>query len=148
MWMCDLGLLLLQGIKPAGLSKVKDPQVKEFIEKCLVPLPHRLPAKELLKDPFLAPESIKEHIHDPVNFDLVNLSMPDSSAMDIDRTDNKISSGSSCMKSNTSIPSFPSFELQCLNERNDIRLKGEKNEDNSVLLNLRIADFSGKNHPL
>ncbi|KAJ0786529.1 putative protein kinase WNK-NRBP family [Helianthus annuus] len=79
------------GIKPAGLSKVKDPQVKEFIEKCLVPLPQRLPASELLKDPFLAPESIKEYIHEPVKFDLVNLPTPDSSAMDIDCNDNKIS---------------------------------------------------------
>ncbi|KAJ0615724.1 putative protein kinase WNK-NRBP family [Helianthus annuus] len=131
------------GIKPAGLSKVKDPQVKEFIEKCLVPLPQRLPASELLKDPFLAPESIKEYIHEPVKFDLVNLPTPDSSAMDIDCNDNKISPGSSCIKSNTSVPCLTSHELQCLNERNDIRLKGEKNEDNSVMLTLRIADFSG-----
>ncbi|KAI3823706.1 hypothetical protein L1987_05146 [Smallanthus sonchifolius] len=131
------------GIKPAGLSKVKDPQVKEFIEKCLVPLSQRLSAKELLKDPFLAAESIKEHVHEPVKFDLVNLPTHNSSAMDIDGNDNKISSGSSCMKINTSIPCFPSVELQCLNERNDIRLKGEKNEDNSVMLTLRIADFNG-----
>ncbi|KAM0024077.1 putative protein kinase WNK-NRBP family [Helianthus debilis subsp. tardiflorus] len=131
------------GIKPAGLSKVKDPQVKEFIEKCLVPLPQRLPASELLKDPFLAPESIKEYIHEPVKFDLVNLPTPDSSAMDIDCNDDKISPGSSCIKSNTSVPCLTSHELQCLNERNDIRLKGEKNEDNSVMLTLRIADLSG-----
>ncbi|XP_076926576.1 putative serine/threonine-protein kinase WNK10 [Bidens hawaiensis] len=126
------------GIKPAGLLKVKDPQVKEFIEKCLVPLPQRLSAKELLKDPFLDLESVKEHVHESVNFDLVNLPTPNDSAMDIDRNDNKVSSGSLGMKSNTSI-----LELQCLNGRNDIRLKGEKNEDNSVMLTLRIADFSG-----
>ncbi|KAK9271658.1 hypothetical protein L1049_002021 [Liquidambar formosana] len=41
------------GIKPASLSKVKDPEVKQFIEKCLVPASQRLSAKELLKDPFL-----------------------------------------------------------------------------------------------
>ncbi|KAD5508220.1 hypothetical protein E3N88_15923 [Mikania micrantha] len=128
------------GIKPAGLSKVKDPQVKEFIEKCLVPLSQRLPAKELLKDQFLAPESIKEHVHEPVEVDLVNLAIPNSPTMDIDHDDNQVSSGSSSMKSNTSISSH---ELQCLNDRNDIRLKGEKNEDNSVMLTLRIADFSG-----
>ncbi|KAI7730000.1 hypothetical protein M8C21_029886 [Ambrosia artemisiifolia] len=132
-----------EGIKPAGLSKVKDPQVKEFIEKCLVPLPQRLPAKELLNDPFLAPESIKEYVHEPVQFDLVNLPTPNSSAMDIDCNDHKISPGSSCIKSDMGIPCLPSHELQCLNERNDIRLKGEKNEDNSVMLTLRIADFSG-----
>ncbi|KAK9072105.1 hypothetical protein SSX86_008537 [Deinandra increscens subsp. villosa] len=132
------------GIKPAGLSKVKDPQVKEFIEKCLVPLSQRLPAKELLKDPFIAFEIVKEHVLDPVKFDSVKQPTPNSSAMDIDRNDNKISSDSSCMKSNTSIPCFASLELQCVNERNEtIRLKGEKNEDSSVMLTLRIADFSG-----
>lgn len=41
------------GIKPAGLAKVKDPEMKAFIEKCLVPVAQRLPAKELLKDSFL-----------------------------------------------------------------------------------------------
>ncbi|KAF5769557.1 putative non-specific serine/threonine protein kinase [Helianthus annuus] len=58
----------------AALSKVKYPQVKEFIEKCLVPASQRLPAKELLKDPFLAPESTKEHVHNPVEVNLVNIS--------------------------------------------------------------------------
>ncbi|KAK9050077.1 hypothetical protein SSX86_001456 [Deinandra increscens subsp. villosa] len=125
------------GIKPAALSKVKDPQVKEFIEKCLVPVSQRLPAKELLKDQFLAPESKKEHVHKPVE---VNLS---TFSMDIDCNDNKVSSGSSCMKSNTSSSHFPSFELQCRSERNDIRLKGERDEDNSVMLNLKIANLSG-----
>ncbi|PKI45233.1 hypothetical protein CRG98_034360 [Punica granatum] len=41
------------GIKPAALSKVKDPDVKEFIEKCLLPVSERLSADELLMDPFL-----------------------------------------------------------------------------------------------
>ncbi|CAN1299696.1 Serine/threonine-protein kinase WNK8 [Linum perenne] len=52
------------GIKPASLAKVDKPQVKEFIEKCLVPAAVRLPAVELLKDPFLATESPKEVICD------------------------------------------------------------------------------------
>lgn len=41
------------GIKPASLVKVQDPQVKEFIEKCIAKVSTRLPAKELLDDPFL-----------------------------------------------------------------------------------------------
>ncbi|XP_058735661.1 serine/threonine-protein kinase WNK8-like [Vicia villosa] len=39
------------GVKPAALAKVNDPEVKQFIEKCLVPASMRLPASELLKDP-------------------------------------------------------------------------------------------------
>ncbi|KAG2327933.1 hypothetical protein Bca52824_010661 [Brassica carinata] len=41
------------GIKPASLSKVTDPQVKTFIEKCIAKVSERLSAKELLDDPFL-----------------------------------------------------------------------------------------------
>ncbi|KAF7838273.1 putative serine/threonine-protein kinase WNK3 isoform X1 [Senna tora] len=43
------------GIKPASLAKVKDPGVKAFIEKCIAHVSERLPAKELLMDPFLLP---------------------------------------------------------------------------------------------
>ncbi|KAK1436115.1 hypothetical protein QVD17_01890 [Tagetes erecta] len=132
---------VISGIKPAALSKVKDPQVKEFIEKCLVPVSQRMSAKELLNDPFLAQESIKEHIHDLVDVSLVDLS---TFSMDIDNDDNNInSSGGSCVTSNASSTSCPSLEVQCVNERNDIRLKGEMNEYNSLELSLRIADFSG-----
>ncbi|CDP12714.1 unnamed protein product [Coffea canephora] len=41
------------GIKPASLTKVKDPGVREFIEKCIAKVSDRLSAKELLLDPFL-----------------------------------------------------------------------------------------------
>ncbi|KAF5957466.1 hypothetical protein HYC85_004691 [Camellia sinensis] len=41
------------GIKPASLAKVKDPGVKAFIEKCIGKVSLRLPARELLMDPFL-----------------------------------------------------------------------------------------------
>lgn len=41
------------GKKPAALDRVTDPQVKQFIEKCLVPASERLSAKDLLNDPFL-----------------------------------------------------------------------------------------------
>ncbi|KHN31127.1 Putative serine/threonine-protein kinase WNK6-like protein [Glycine soja] len=44
---------LYSGIKSVGLSKLKDPEVKSFIEKCLVPASQRLSAKELLMDHFL-----------------------------------------------------------------------------------------------
>ncbi|XP_057973673.1 probable serine/threonine-protein kinase WNK6 isoform X2 [Malania oleifera] len=41
------------GIKPVALSKVTDPEVKVFIEKCLAPATQRLPARDLLNDPSL-----------------------------------------------------------------------------------------------
>ncbi|XP_047250483.1 probable serine/threonine-protein kinase WNK6 isoform X5 [Capsicum annuum] len=48
------------GVKPASLGKVTDPQIKAFIEKCLVPVSLRLPAKDLLKDPFLQTENLSK----------------------------------------------------------------------------------------
>ncbi|GLJ56098.1 hypothetical protein SUGI_1204290 [Cryptomeria japonica] len=56
------------GIKPAALNKIKDPQVKAFIEKCLVAAPNRLSARELLRDPFLLCDGSKQsvdYIHIP-----------------------------------------------------------------------------------
>ncbi|KAI3861975.1 hypothetical protein MKW98_018258 [Papaver atlanticum] len=47
---------VVSGVMPASLSKVKDLETKKFIERCLGPVAQRLPAKELLKDPFLQPK--------------------------------------------------------------------------------------------
>ncbi|KAJ7520577.1 hypothetical protein O6H91_19G011300 [Diphasiastrum complanatum] len=48
------------GKKPAALEKVKDPQVRSFVEKCLADASCRLSARELLMDPFLqTPENIE-----------------------------------------------------------------------------------------
>ncbi|XP_020092201.1 probable serine/threonine-protein kinase WNK9 [Ananas comosus] len=44
---------VISGTKPEALYRVKDPEVRRFIEKCLTTASQRLPAKELLKDPFL-----------------------------------------------------------------------------------------------
>ncbi|KAG6753129.1 hypothetical protein POTOM_043173 [Populus tomentosa] len=50
------------GIKPASLAKVKDPAVKAFIEKCIAKVSDRLPAKELLMDPFLQSDEENESV--------------------------------------------------------------------------------------
>ncbi|EPS64377.1 hypothetical protein M569_10402 [Genlisea aurea] len=44
------------GILPRALGKVDDPEVKEIIEKCLLPADSRPSAAELLKHPFFAEE--------------------------------------------------------------------------------------------
>ncbi|KAF3624806.1 hypothetical protein FXO37_31201 [Capsicum annuum] len=51
------------GVKPTSLGKVTDPQIKAFIEKCLVPASLRLPTKDLLKDPFHQIEKLNEPTH-------------------------------------------------------------------------------------
>ncbi|KAL5566922.1 hypothetical protein UlMin_030086 [Ulmus minor] len=44
---------VISGKKPDALYKVKDPEVREFVEKCLATVSLRLSARELLNDPFL-----------------------------------------------------------------------------------------------
>ncbi|CAN1779231.1 Serine/threonine-protein kinase WNK8 [Linum perenne] len=127
------------GIKPASLAKVDKPQVKEFIEKCLVPAAVRLPAVELLKDPFLATESPKEVICDSLQLSLPSESLP----MEID-TNSKKSSKTSCVESLNEAMQFLPLEVERCTENNGFRLRGEKNADNTISMTLRIADLCGR----
>uniref|UniRef100_A0A6N2JXC6 non-specific serine/threonine protein kinase n=1 Tax=Salix viminalis TaxID=40686 RepID=A0A6N2JXC6_SALVM len=134
------------GIKPASLGKVSDHQVKVFIEKCLVPASTRLPAIELLKDPFLATENSKELVSNLLHLPnlisrQVHLPQSESHLMDIDCK--KLSEGS-CTKSINESPQFSTLELSRFTEINEFRLRGVKNNDNTVSLTLRIADPCGR----
>ncbi|KAM1819207.1 hypothetical protein ACFX15_000828 [Malus domestica] len=134
------------GVKPAALGKVNDPQIKRFIEKCLVPASERLSAKELLKDAFLQVDNPKEPIRDPFqlpNQSLKATNLPKSGplSMDID-TDYKQLSISTCAESNNGSPQV--LEFQRAHKNNEFRLSGIKNDDDSVSLTLRIADACGK----
>ncbi|XP_078434413.1 putative serine/threonine-protein kinase WNK9 [Wolffia australiana] len=55
------------GIKPVALSKVTDPEVKAFIEKCIAPAKERFSAKALLMDPFLLADSLPQPVTDVIN---------------------------------------------------------------------------------
>ncbi|KAL0542372.1 hypothetical protein IC582_022477 [Cucumis melo] len=138
------------GIKPASLEKVLDPQVKQFIEKCLVPASMRLPASELLKDPFLVAESPKEHSSElsrslNEQFKSVNPPLLGSHPMDTDHKCTKLSgSVASSVKSNNGISHFSTQELQRLTENNELTLKGEMTDHNTMSFHLRIAELYGK----
>ncbi|KAG4134256.1 hypothetical protein ERO13_D08G145400v2 [Gossypium hirsutum] len=139
---------VISGVKPASLSKVADPQIKEFIEKCLVRASERLSAKELLEDPFLKVENPKEPNRlpllrpNPIS-KAVSLPLSGPSSMDID-TDYKQLSISTCTGSNSESPHYPVLELQRMHNNSIFRLKGKKDDDNSVSLTFRIADTCGR----
>ncbi|KAK9051392.1 hypothetical protein SSX86_028019 [Deinandra increscens subsp. villosa] len=97
------------GIKPASLEKVRDPEIKEFIQKCLVPANQRLSARELLQDPFLKPKNPKQPTRGPL-----------------------------------AMPNRPAVELCRMHQQKEFRLKGTRNNSNSVSLTMRIADPSGR----
>ncbi|CAA2987449.1 serine threonine- kinase WNK8-like [Olea europaea subsp. europaea] len=48
------------GIQPLALGKIKDPEVKEIIEKCLVSASNRPSAVNLFKDPFFSSKNPME----------------------------------------------------------------------------------------
>ncbi|KAG7625741.1 putative serine/threonine-protein kinase WNK6 WNK-NRBP family [Arabidopsis thaliana] len=143
------------GIKPASLSRVKDPEVKQFIEKCLLPASERLSAKELLLDPFLQLNGLT--MNNPLP--LPDIVMPKEGAfgdrclmsegppttrpsktlsIDLDEDSNlpivtfSDNSGSRCI------------EVRRAKRGNFFVLKGEENDEQSVSLILRIVDENGR----
>lgn len=106
------------GIKPASLAKVTDPAVRAFIEKCIAKVSERLPAKELLMDPFLQSDddqSVGRSLH--------------SRAHHSEDNSNQIELGK--------IAKDFSPEIR------DFTVQGQRKDDNTIFLQLRIADSSG-----
>lgn len=148
--------MTLQGIKPVALSKVKDPEIKAFIEKCLVPASRRLSAKELLVDPFLqVAGSMKNR-----PFPLPDIVLPKLGAFEsrciMSEGPSSARNGAISMdlgdtpvitvfdNSSNGASLSPCVEIR-RSKRGDIFfLKGEENGQSSVSLVLRIADQSGK----
>ncbi|XP_074279650.1 serine/threonine-protein kinase WNK8-like [Silene latifolia] len=135
------------GIKPASLCKVKDPEVKEFIEKCLVTASERLPAKELLKDPFLQLGNLKEPIRDPIQIfsqsskaTSYSSSIPHSMDLDVDP---KLLCGKSSIDSSCMCQTDQVLEFTRTHQNNEFKLRGKKEDDNSISFKLRIAYPSG-----
>ncbi|KAI5084154.1 hypothetical protein GOP47_0000323 [Adiantum capillus-veneris] len=52
------------GKKPAALNKVKNLQLRLFVEKCIATASRRLPARELLMDPFLQGDEVGDITRD------------------------------------------------------------------------------------
>jgi len=132
------------GVKPAALAKISDIQVKQFIEKCLVPASERSSAKELLQDPFLCSDNTHEpaatKFTSPAPNKTVDISLA-SLHMDVDTFE---SSPTNSGKENGCVaPHTPVLEFTRTNKNTELKLKGEKLDNNSVSLVLRIADLSG-----
>ncbi|KAH7840315.1 hypothetical protein Vadar_015509 [Vaccinium darrowii] len=130
------------GVKPAGLCNVEDPQVREFIDKCLVLASMRMSASELLKDPFLSIENSKvpPQLHSYVPNSL-NVPKPDSFAMEIDSGHNLLSY-SNCTEISGEVTHISALELRRFNGKNEFKLEGEINGDDSISFTLRIAQSS------
>ncbi|XP_021888843.1 probable serine/threonine-protein kinase WNK3 isoform X2 [Carica papaya] len=108
------------GVKPASLAKVTDPDVRAFIEKCIAKVPDRLPAKELLNDPFLWSDEESETIGCSMKPKTYNSDFS-CDQLDID-------------KSTKNLPAESGIDLTVQGQRKDIH---------TIFLKLRIADSTG-----
>ncbi|XP_021801740.1 probable serine/threonine-protein kinase WNK3 isoform X1 [Prunus avium] len=109
------------GIKPASLAKVTDPGVKAFIEKCITKVSDRLPAKELLMDPFLQSDQDRESVSRSLR--------PETHYSDAEGSSDQIDNGTKDMD--------PSPETN-----KDFTVQGQRKDD-TIFLKLRIADSTG-----
>lgn len=112
----------------------------------MVSASERLPAKELLKDPFLQVNSNKEPVTGPaqVSNSAINTTNPIARPLTVDiESDYKQVPTSTDTEGSFLTALTPTLVYQRTNRNNEFRLKGEKNDDNSVSLILRIRDEYG-----
>ncbi|KAK4482871.1 hypothetical protein RD792_010044 [Penstemon davidsonii] len=145
---------VISGKKPDALYKVKDPEVRRFVEKCLCTVADRLSAWELLNDPFLQ--------IDDYGYDLRSLNYGEIGRQPIMSTYHSTTSSlvngysnylgyeqehdfdcNSVEYETTEIDLFSGHEDDHLGNI-DITIKGRKSEDGNIFLRLRIADKEGR----
>lgn len=101
--------------------KVKDPEVRAFIEKCIAKVSDRLSARELLMDPFLNSDGNNESVGRSIRTN------PHVAGKNSDNLDNGKQSEDSGLESSR-----------------DFTVQGHRKDLNTVFLKLRIADSTGQ----
>ena len=102
-----------------------------------------MPASQLMKDPFLSFENSKEppQLHG-FKLKLIDGPKPDSLTMEIDTVQNNLSV-STCTRSTGETFHASALELRRRNGKNEFKLEGVMNDDDSISLTLRIAHSRG-----
>ncbi|CAJ2628575.1 unnamed protein product [Trifolium pratense] len=148
---------VMSGKKPDALYKVKDPEVRQFVDKCLATVSLRLSARELLDDPFL---QIDDYEYDlkPVDSGEFDDFGPlfRQPLYDVHRGfsnfSNEYSNGcgyegdSYVHPADNEVCGIELFEHHDDDEPSehvDISIKGKKKEDGGIFLRLRISDKEG-----
>ncbi|XP_023546204.1 probable serine/threonine-protein kinase WNK9 isoform X1 [Cucurbita pepo subsp. pepo] len=130
---------VISGRKPDALYKVKDPEVRRFIDKCLATVSLRLSASELLNDAFLQVDNGEYDLR-TVDYDS---SFCNGYPYDYSF---EASSESGYHPIDTETNGIELFEY-CEGEHSDdvdISIKGKMREGGSIFLRLRIADKEGR----
>ncbi|XP_026449955.1 probable serine/threonine-protein kinase WNK9 [Papaver somniferum] len=154
---------VISGKKPDALYKVRDPEVRQFVDKCLATASQRLSARELLRDPFLRVddcgvdlrplESLSNHeVIDPLlRQPLFELRRSGSSLLNGYMNDLDLNHGIEPENGwyhpvdtdQNGIELFTYHEDEQHSPHVDITIKGRRREDNGIFLRLRITDKEG-----
>lgn len=151
-----IDILCLQGKKPDALYKVKDPEVRQVVEKCLATVSLRLAARELLDDPFLQIDDYESLLRpaDSGEFDDMD-PLFRHPFYDFHRSysnmSNEYSNGygydGDWIPHPTEIEPAGIELFQYQNDEPsedvDISIKGKRKDDGNMFLRLRIADEEG-----
>ncbi|KAH7661799.1 Non-specific serine/threonine protein kinase protein [Dioscorea alata] len=137
---------VVSGTKPESLYRVKDVEVREFIEKCLVSASHRLSARELLNDPFLENEVC---VNGGDVFQMTSIVRPplnDFLGSDCSLIENGFQYGTEY-----EFDDVETFGINLFSGQEDepfvnvdITIKGRMKDDGSIFLRLKVADKEGK----
>ncbi|XP_022138604.1 probable serine/threonine-protein kinase WNK9 isoform X2 [Momordica charantia] len=140
------------GKKPDALYKVKDLEVRYFVEKCLATVSTRLSARELLNDPFLQVDGCDSLLRpmdyysefDELNNPLIRGPLYGISHGPLDYFGHEAENALDYRHNEASeIDLFSCQEDEHL-EDVDISIKGRRRGDDSIFLRLRIADKEGR----
>ncbi|XP_041019749.1 probable serine/threonine-protein kinase WNK9 isoform X3 [Juglans microcarpa x Juglans regia] len=151
---------VISGKKPDALYKVKDPEVRQFVDKCLATVSLRLSARELLDDPFLQIDDGEYDLR-PVDYgreldetgSLLRLPFLERDCSNSTYS-NGYTNGYGAEAENewgyhlvemepNGIELFEYHDDEH-SEDVDISIKGKKREDDGIFLRLRISDKEGR----
>nr|GMD40390.1 probable serine/threonine-protein kinase WNK9 [Ipomoea batatas] len=157
---------VISGKKPEALYKVKDREVREFVEKCLATVSLRLSARELLDDPFLQLEDC-EHDLRPTRRELDYIDpLLRQPVLELDCEGTSFSNGfyngycngyayeeeekgwacdpNEFDQNGIELFEYNDDEREDHSSNLDISIKGKRREDGSIFLRLRISDQEGR----
>ncbi|KDO40445.1 hypothetical protein CISIN_1g004564mg [Citrus sinensis] len=151
---------VVSGKKPDSLYRVKDPEVRRFVEKCLATVSLRLSARELLNDPFLQIDDCESNLRSlDYSRELDDMDpLIRQPHIDFHHIDNSFSNGcangygydtpsewgySPVEVESNGIELFGYHDDDHSSDV-DISIKGKRRDDGGIFLRLRIADKEGR----
>ncbi|PIA31780.1 hypothetical protein AQUCO_04900219v1 [Aquilegia coerulea] len=154
---------VISGKKPDALYKVNDPEVRQFVEKCLATVSLRLPARELLNDPFLQIDDCGAELRPlecskkllgigPLHRQPVFQHRRNNSLINVYYNDHYLDIGldpENGWDNHSADSETNGIELFTYHEDKhspnvDITIKGKRKEDDEIFLRLRMSDKEGR----